>query len=257
MPVPQVLTIAAMTWREALRNRLLWLALAVLAGGFGLAEFVGAVAITESVPVRSALLAAGLRLFAVFLVALFIIATLVREFDDKRVESLLSLSLPRAAYYAGKLLGFAAVAAGLSLLIGLVLMVHAPAVQVGIWTLSLACELLIVAAVSLLAMFTFHQLTSALSAVLAFYLLSRSIHAFQLIGQGPLADPQSLAQQWMAATLDLIAYLLPDLYRFTSTDWLVYHTGTVADLGPVLGQTLVYVVLLAGAGLFDLYRRNL
>ena len=55
----------------------------------------------------------------------------------------------------------------------------------------------------------------------------------------------------------MLGWLLPDLDRFTSTAWLVDHTGTLGDLYLNAVQTLVYSSLLLGAGLFDLYRRNL
>ena len=51
--------------------------------------------------------------------------------------------------------------------------------------------------------------------------------------------------------------MLPDLYRFTRSEWLVYHVGTPSDLLPVLGQSAVYLVLICGAALFDLYRKIL
>ena len=47
------------------------------------------------------------------------------------------------------------------------------------------------------------------------------------------------------------------LDRFTRSDWLVHGAVAWSDLAPVLGQSVVYVTLLATAGLFDLYRRSL
>ena len=54
-----------------------------------------------------------------------------------------------------------------------------------------------------------------------------------------------------------MAFLLPDFARFTSSEWLVYHTGGWQEVAPIAAQTLVYLALLAGAALFDLYRKNL
>jgi len=36
----------------------------------------------------------------------------------------------------------------------------------------------------------------------------------------------------------------------------MYHTGDVADLAHIGIQSAIYLLLLAGAGLFDLYRKN-
>ena len=47
-----------------------------------------------------------LRVASVFLVATFVITSMVREASDKGLELLLALPMPRAVYLAGKLAGF-------------------------------------------------------------------------------------------------------------------------------------------------------
>jgi ABC-type transport system involved in multi-copper enzyme maturation permease subunit len=252
-----VFTIATFTLLEAIRDRFLWILLIALFLGLGLAEFVGDIAITESAETKSALLGAALRLFAVWAVSLFATTSLVREFTDKTLELTLALPIPRASYYFGKLLGVAAAALVTATLIGLCLALYVPLPRVAPWALSLTCELLLVGAFSLLSALSFHQVPLALSAVAGFYLLSRAISAIQLIGHGPLADPNSLAQRVLGQVIDLIAYLLPELHRFTPGRWLMYGGGEWSELQPILIQTGVYLTLLIGAGLFDLYRKSL
>lgn len=252
----QARTIAYYTLLEALRNRLMWLfALAALAG-IGLSGFLQELAITESRQIQVALLAALLRFAAVFLIATFVVTSMVRELNDKGLELALALPLPRAGYLFGKLAGFAALALVPALLFGGLLALFAPAGQTLLWTVSLLGELWIVAAFSLLCVFTFSQVMAALSAVMGFYLLARSIAALQLIGQSAAGDG-SLSQRVIGFTIDAVAILLPRLDAFTRTDWLVYHSGSWATLAPLLGQTAIYLALLAGAALFDLYRKNL
>lgn len=252
----QVRTIAFYTLLEALRNRLMWLVVLVALIGVGLSGFLQEVAITESSQIQLALLAAFLRFAAVFLLATFVVTSMVREFNDKGLELVLALELPRASYVLGKLAGFAALALVPALLFGLLTVLLAPAEQAAVWTVSLVCELWIIAAFSLLCVLTFNQVMAALSASLAFYLLARSVTAFQLIGHGPLSD-QSLSQRVINVVIDAIAALLPHLEDFTRTDWLIYHNGNLTALLPLLAQTGIYLALLAGAALFDLYRKNL
>lgn len=251
------LVIARYTLLEALRNRLLWLVAVFLIVAFGLSEFIGDVAITETAQIESGLFGALLRLFAVFIVSLFIVSSMVRELNDKGVELVLSLPVARASYFFGKLAGFSALAALIAVLCTLCVTVYTPAGQAALWGLSLLCELLIVTAFSIVCLFTFNQITLALSAVAGFYVLSRTIGAIQLIGQGHLVGGDSLSQRAIDALLAGIAFLLPSLDRFTSSEWLIYHTGGWQDLGPVLGQTVIYVALLVAVALFDLYRKNL
>ena len=59
---------------------------------------------------------------------------------------------------------------------------------------------------------------------------------------------------WLVTGLALV---LPDLGRFTSTAWLVDGPDGLPALAFVAGETLVYSVLIALAGMFDLYRKNL
>ena len=249
--------IAAYTLLEAVRNRLLWLVAAFIAGAFVLAEFIGDVAIAESVAVQSAFLGATLRACSVLMLSLFVITSLVREFNDKVLELVLSQPIPRASYYFGKLAGFSVVAMVTAVLCGLCLLIYVPPAAVAMWSISLALELLIVIALSLVCLLTFSQVTLALSAVLGFYLLSRTIGAFQLMADNPLLETQALSQQVIDAFIDGLAFVLPALDRFTATDWLLYHEGEWAELGSIAAQTLIYLALLAGAGLFDLYRKNL
>ncbi len=252
----QARTIAFYTLLEALRNRLMWLVALVALIGIALTGFLQEIAITESRQIQVALLAAFLRFSAVFLLATFVVTSMVREFNDKGLELLLALPLPRAGYLLGKLAGFAALALVPALLFGLLIGFLSPPAQAALWTLSLICELWIIAAFSLLCVLTFNQIMAALSAVMAFYLLARSVSALQLIGQGPLSE-DTLSQQVINFVINTIATLLPHLDGFTRTDWLVYHSGNWTALFPLLTQTSVYLALLAGAAMFDLYRKNL
>ena len=64
-----IFPIARYTLLEAQRNRLLWLALILVAAGLVFAQFLQQVAITESNQIQAALLAALLRVGAVFMLA--------------------------------------------------------------------------------------------------------------------------------------------------------------------------------------------
>lgn len=249
--------IATYTALEALRNRFFQVAFIVVVASIGLAEFLSQVAITESQQIQSALLGSILRMIAVLFVSLFVISSMAREFNDKGFELVLSLPLPRSSYYFGKLIGFSLVALSVAFLFSVPLFFYVPAGQVFAWGLSLSLELFIVTAVSLLCLFTFSHVTVAFISVIAFYLLSRSIETIQLIGHGPLSETHQLSQKMINYFVDTIAYILPDLNRFASTEWLVYHTANISDLMFVLGQSAIYLSVLTGAALFDLYRKNL
>lgn len=252
----QIRTIAFYTLLEALRNRLMWLIIVVALIGVGISGFLNALAITESREIQLALLAAFLRFSAVFLIATFVVTSMVREFNDKGLELMLALPLPRSGYLFGKLAGFAVLAVIPALLFGLLTLLIAPPIQTVLWTISLLCELWIVAAFSLLCVLTFNQIMTALSAVMAFYLLARSVTALQFMGSSAQTD-HSLSQQVIDAVINVIASFLPHLDQFTRTEWLVYHTGSWPMLMMVIVQSAIFCVLLGGVSLFDLYRKNI
>ncbi|WP_256077134.1 ABC transporter permease [Massilia sp. YIM B04103] len=249
-----ILTIARYTLLEALRNRLLWVLAVIALAALGLSGFLHAVALTESRQLQAALLAALLRLSAVFLIATFVVTSMAREAHDKGSELLLALPLPRAAYLLGKLGGFCLLALLPALLFGALGLFFAPPAQAALWGTSLLCELWLVAGFALLCMFTLNHVLPALAATLGFYLLARSVAALQLIGQH--SGAADAGQRAIAAGMDLLALVLPTLDRFTRSEWLVYHDGSWRQLAVVLGQTAVYLLLLAAAALFDLYRKE-
>jgi len=252
----QLLSIIRLTLLEALRTRLLWFAVLVVAGGAGLALFLDSIAITEGREIRVGVLAAGLRLAAVLLVSLFVIGSTLREFDDKVVDLLLSLPLPRGVYLLGKLAGFVMFAVILSVLFMVPLLVMAAPSGVLLWGGSLVAELAIVAALALFCLLTFQHLPVALGVVAGFYVLARSMGAIQLMARGTFYDPDSLFHAASAWAVDAVAFLLPELYRFGPAEWLMYDPAGAGVLLPILSQTVIYTTLLVAAALVDLYRRE-
>ncbi len=258
MAIQQIFTLAAYVVVEAFRTRFFAIIVTLLALGLGLTRFVGQVAIIETQAVQSSWLAAFLRLSAMYMVSLFVITSLVREFHDHSIYLWLSLPMRRSSYFLGKSVGFALVAGMTALLFGVVLLSYAPIVPVGLWTFSLWCELLIVTTMSVLCALTFHQTIGAFSVVLGFYILARSINAMQLMTQGPLLqNAHSWSDHLISESVTWLAKLLPHLEHFTQSEWLVYQTGSLENLVFVLMQTAIYVMLLSAMSLFDLYRKNL
>ncbi len=253
--MPIVASLAKAVLLEAVRNRLLWLAAVVIVAAFGLAQFLNQVAITESREIQAALLAALLRVAAVFIVATFVITSMVRESSDKVTELMMSLPAPRATYFFGKFAGYAAVALILALLCALPLVLFAHPGGLALWTASLLCELLIVTAMSLFCVLSLTQVVPAFAAVAGFYLLSRSMAAMQIIAGAAPQDP-TLTDRVVNAIVELIALLLPSLDRMTQSTWLLESAPGAGALGPIVGGTAIYLVLIGAAALFDLYRKN-
>jgi len=252
----QVLTISRFTIIESLRNRLLLLSFLVVAISFALVEFIGDLAITEHRVTQVAILAAFLRISAVVMVTLYVVTSTVRELQDKTLEMILAMPIRRGDYYLGKLIGYFYIALLVSIIFAVLLLLYADAQQVFIWMISLFLELILVVALSLVMLFTFNQVPSALTAVFIIYGASRIVTSIFLMAKFPVIAHTSLAQKFMDSVIELMTWLLPDLHRFTQTEWLTYNTAEWGVLLPLLGQTMVYLGFLSFIALFDFYRKN-
>lgn len=251
-----LLTVARQSLLEALYNRLTWLALALLLLAWLFAEFIGALAITEHRAIQATVLASLLRLAGVFLMVLFVVASVLREQQERNLESLLALSHPRAAYVIGKGLAYVVLALVLATACAVLLLLYAPAVVVVPWGVSLACELVLAAAFGLLLAFTFRQTVAAVAAFAVIYFLARAMGALLLMLAQPTFSYRGWGQAFIEYFISALAWVLPGLYRFTDAGWLT-QTGLSPDaLVYVLGQTLVYLPLLLAAAMVDLYRRE-
>ena len=252
----QVLTISRFTIIESLRNRLLLLSFLVIGISFALVEFIGYLAITEHRVTQVAILAAFLRISAVVMVTLYVVSSTVRELQDKTLEMILAMPIRRGTYYLGKLFGYLYVALLVSMIFAVLLLLYADAQQVFIWMISLFLELILVVALSLVMLFTFTQVPSALTAVFIIYGASRIVTSIFLMAKFPIIAHTSMAQKFMDSVIELMTWLLPDLHRFTQTEWLAYNTAEWGVLLPLLGQTMVYLGFLSFIALFDFYRKN-
>ncbi len=252
----QITTIARYTLLEALRTRLPALVLAAIvllaAAGF----FVQEIAVTEGSRLQTGFYAATMRLAAVFMAGFYVLSSVSRDFNDKGMEIVLALDLPRSHYILGKLAGFLAIGAIIAAAVSMPLTLLAAPAAVLQWGAALALELAIVVALSLFCIVTFSQLMPAASFMLAFYLLARALTAIRLMSAHPIVDADSLSHQFIGFVVDGVALLLPALEAWTRTAWLVNQPAAWTEIGALAMQSLVYITLLAAATMFDFYRKN-
>lgn len=252
----QILAISSYTLLEARRTRLPLLLAVALALMLALGFFVSELAVIESARLRVSLYAAGARFAAVFIVSAHVLGSITREFNDKGIDALLALDLPRSHYILGKLGGFLAIAVLVAVITCLPLVIQAPLPAVLQWGAALALELSVVVAFSLFCVIAFGQFIPAAALVLAFYLLARSLTAIQLISAHPLGAAGTLSHavgRWMVDTLALV---MPALDRWPQTAWLIDAPAPWSSFVLLLTQAVLYVVLLAGAAMVDFQRRN-
>lgn len=251
-----LLSIARFTVLEAWRARLMWMTLGVVLGVAGVAEFSATLALTDSASYRIGTYAALVRFALVFIAALFVATSVVRELQDRLLDLTLSRPVPRAAWFLGRLLGFGTAVLLMAVIAGAPLFLLAPAAGAAAWTASLAGELLLVTAACLTCVVTLGHVTLALTAVAAFYLLSRAMGAIVLMSTGPTVDPGAWSSVFIEHGVATIALVLPALGDFARTGWLLSEGPGLQDVYGIVLQTMIYAALLTAAGLFDFYRRE-
>jgi ABC-type transport system involved in multi-copper enzyme maturation permease subunit len=253
----QIVIIARFTMLEAARTRLFWLFGAALVLVFGATFFIQQLAIIESTRLQIEFSAAATRLAAVFVLCLHVLSSIVREFNDKGLELTLSFDLRRSDYVLGRLLGFGAVALPIALMATLPQLLLAPLPATLQWGLSLALELMIMAALSVFCIVTFTQLIPAAAFVSAFYLLARALSAIRLISATPIIDDNALSHQIMSWLVEALALVVPALDRYAAGAWLADGAAGWPVVGANAAQAALYVALLGAAAMFDFHRRNL
>jgi ABC-type transport system involved in multi-copper enzyme maturation permease subunit len=252
----RIAAIARYTLLEALRTRLAALVLVTLLLLLAASFFVESISVTEGARFQAGFYAASMRLAAVFIAAVYVLVSITREFNDKNLDVLLALDLPRSHYVLGKLAGFLAIAVLIAAAASLPLAWLAPAPAALQWAGSLAAELAIVVAFALFCVVTFNQLTPAASFVVAFYVLGRALTAIRLMSAHPLTGADTFSHQAIQFLVDALALVMPALDMWTQTAWLVNQPAPWSTLLELVGLSALYVALLAAATMFDFYRKN-
>ena len=252
----QILAISHYTLLEARRTRLLLLFAAALGAVFALAFFVSQLAVTESLRMQITFYAAGARLAAVLIVAAHVIGSVTRDFNDKGLDTLLALDLPRSHYILGKLGGFLAIGAVVGVIACFPVLWMAPFAAAVQWGVALLLDLSVVIAFSLFCVMAFGHFVPAAAVVLAFYVLARSLTAIRLMSANPLTGADTLSHEIGRWTIESLALITPALDRWPQAAWLVDAPASWDVICMRLLEAVLYVTLLAGATMVDFHRRN-
>ncbi len=241
----------------ARRDRLLIALLILVLLAASLSAFIGGTAVIEKREMVTAYIAVSTRLILVAGLVLFTCFHINRAIDSREVDMILSRPISRTNFVLGYALSFVLVAA-IAVAVGslIVSAVARPnAAAFGLWSFSLflECTIMVIA-----AMYFVLMLGSAIAGMLAclgFYVLSRMIGL--LTG---IAATTGGEQGWWivlsARAMEWISVIMPRLDLFTQTRWLVYGIGGEVGFTSIAIQSMVYVLLLTAAAVFDIRRRK-
>jgi Cu-processing system permease protein len=257
MMLKQVAVIAQLTLLEARRTHLPWTTVGMIAAGLILGECAAGLALTDSHSYRLGIYAASTRLLLVACTALFVATSVVRELADRVIDLTLSRPLSRGTWLVGRLCGYGGMVCLMAVAAALPLAFTSTPLAALVWGLSLAAELLLVAAATLSCAVALPQVVASVLAVAAFYLLSRSIDAIVLMSRGPTVDAGTWSSTFIEHAVSGLAMLLPAMSEYTRSAWFTDPTSGLLALPALAMQTIIYGVLLAAVGLFDFVRREI
>ena len=257
MMLKQVAVIAQLTLLEARRTHLPWTTAGIVAVGLLLGECAAGLALTDSHAYRLEIYAATTRLLMVACTALFVATSVVRELADRVIDLTLSRPLSRGTWLVGRLSGYGGMVCMLAVAAALPLAFTATPLAALVWGVSLAAELLLVAAATLSCAVALTQVVASVLAVAAFYVLSRSIDAMVLMSRGPTVELGTGSNAFIEHAVSGLAMLLPALSDYTRSAWFNDATTGLVALPALTMQTVIYSVLLATVGLFDFTRREI
>jgi len=254
--IQQVQTLALSTLYEAYSGKMIVAVVGVLGVGFTLALFLGDVAITETAQMQQALLAGFLRMSLVFVLVVFVVNGCVREIQDRSILLTLSLPVSRTTVFFGKFCAYTLVALIIVIFACIELSIFAPLAHIIPWGVTLWLESTLVIAFGLVCAFSLGQVPLAITTVVGFYLLSRSMSAVLLIAHHPIIHSDSVGQSVLVYLADAVALMLPALDQFARAELILYGAGPEFHLSSLLLQGAIYALLLVSIALFDLYRKN-
>lgn len=247
--------IARFTLLEAWRTRFIASTIVIGVAIALLSVFVGQLAIIESRETQVIVASALLRVFSVLGLIVFVVSMLVREQQDKGIEWLLAMPMSRGEYFAGRMLGFAAIALILCAIASVILAPITSVLWLGPWLVSFAFELIIVAGFSAFCAFGLKQTPAAVMAALAFYAMARVIDSIVLMVKAPLLPVSGWSNE-LSSIVQGIALVLPDFSHYSQSDWLAYGPSNELSIGSLAVHGVLYLTLLSSAALIDLYRKN-
>jgi len=248
-----ITTIARYSLLEAVRGKIIWIMVSLLLLSVMLSLFIGETTLTETRETQVAFMAGFLRLSSVMVIIFFVVSSISRDFQDKSVELLFSISMPRYQVFLGKFFGFGLVALSAVIIFSIGLVFYSDISVVFFWALSLWCELTLVALISLIFILSLEHVAVSLVASIGAYALMRFMPAIQSMGDGPFQD--SAFNQLMNKVLDLIDLILPRLDHFAQSRWLVNGAAAEIDVIYFLLEFVLFVCLFVVVGVIDLKRK--
>ena len=238
----KIWAVALNTFRESLRNKILYSVLFFVLLLVAVSAFFGAVSIGSQERVIKSFGLFSLSFFGAIIAILIGVTLLNTELKRKTIYNILSKPVERWQFIVGKYLGLVLTVSLLVSFMGVALIIFVSFFEGQIDFLLFQGILLAVLEIaivsSIVIFFSSITVTTTLAGLftLGFYLAGRSIHYLHQL----LLFNRTVSDSWLRHVVRLLYWLLPDLRQFSAADQLVYGI-------PVAPSQLLYGTAYAGA----------
>lgn len=254
-----MLTIIRYTLLTALRDWLFLGLLIILCLAYGLSSFMGSTALVEQPQMSLSYFAGASRIIMNIGLIVFVCFHVRRGFENREIESILSKPISRTTFVIAYWLGFAVLAAIISIpiLTSIALLHKTNTTGLIYWGLSLILEVSILTGFALLTSLIMQSAVSSVLSTFAFYLISRLMGFFI----AAMDQPTSLMGGGkfgflMEGLLKIISVVIPRLDLYAKSDWLIYGMGGYQNLWLFSIQSLVFIPLIILVAIFDFKRKE-
>lgn len=241
--------------KAAIRDRLVIALLLIMVVASSLSLFMGSAAIVEQDQFTYVFASGSFRLAGVFALILFTVFFIRRSFEARDIEYLLSRPISRPQFllsYAGGLSILAIITAFIQTFSLAIIMQFNLGEGFALWALSIVIENIIIVNVALFFSLFLSSAAGASMAVIGFYVLSR------MIGQilGVLQTGKSSLFEGLEVMMKMVSVVIPRLDLMGQSSWLLYGVDDTANIGFIIIQCGVFILLILALGMIDLMKRQ-
>lgn len=240
----------------ALRDRLFASLAILIVADILVSLFLGDAALIEKGEAGRVFAAGSCRALVVLGVSIFAAFQIRRMFESREIEAILSRSISRFQFVVALGSSFAAVNLVLVVPLGLVFFaLYGVSGASCLWLVSLWLEATVVLSFVIFAAITFESATTTILATAAFYVCARLMGFFLGIKDANSGGGWS-PNTFINPLLDALALVIPRIDLWTQSDWLVYGFDAPGLIAAALAQGIVFIVLVLGAAMIDLSRKQ-
>lgn len=246
---------------SALRDKVLFSILFIIALALSLSVFLGSSALVEKNASVSVYSAGAIRFAGVLGLILFVVFYIRRSFDSRDVDFLLSRPLSRLNYVTSHFIAFSIIALCFMILSALAVLPFASGVDLYaklLWTLSLGFEYIIMATAAMFFAMVISSASASALVTLSFYVLARLIgQLLNIVASGKVDVTESQTLSTIVENIMVsISLFVPRLDLMAQTSWLIYGVEGLVGYGFVFYHGIVFSLFLLCATLIDLLKRE-